>query len=66
MTSSAWMIAAAGVLGSLFGSFAGGLLLGVAEAASVVVVGGAYREAVGLLLFLVILLTRPSGLFGGR
>ena len=53
-------------LGSLFGSFAGGLLLGVAEAASVVVVGGAYREAVGLLLFLVILLTRPSGLFGGR
>ena len=53
-------------LGSLFGSFAGGLLLGVAEAASVVVVGGAYREAVGLVLFLVILLTRPAGLFGSR
>ena len=53
-------------LGSLFGSFAGGLLLGVAEAASVVVVGGAYREAVGLILFLVILVTRPQGLFGRR
>ncbi len=53
-------------LGSLFGSFAGGLLLGVAEAASVVVVGGAYREAVGIVLFLIILLTRPEGLFGSR
>ncbi len=53
-------------LGSLFGSFAGGLILGVAEAASVVVVGGAYREAVGLVLFILILLTRPQGLFGSR
>ncbi len=53
-------------LGSLFGSFAGGLILGVAEAASVVVVGGAYREAVGLVLFILILLTRPQGLFGRR
>jgi branched-chain amino acid transport system permease protein len=53
-------------LGSLFGSFAGGLLLGLAEAGSVLVLGGAYREAVGLGLFLLILLTRPQGLFGSR
>lgn len=53
-------------LGSLFGSFAGGILLGVAEAMSVVFLGGPYREVVGLVLFLVILLVRPQGLFGGR
>jgi branched-chain amino acid transport system permease protein len=53
-------------LGSLFGAFAGGILLGVAEATSAVFLGGAYREVVGLVLFLIILLVRPQGLFGGR
>lgn len=53
-------------LGSLFGAFAGGILLGVAEATSVVFLGGTYREVVGLVLFLIILLVRPQGLFGGR
>jgi len=53
-------------LGSLFGAFAGGIVLGLAEATSVVVLGGPYREVVGLILFLLILITRPQGLFGGR
>jgi branched-chain amino acid transport system permease protein len=53
-------------LGSLFGSLAGGILLGLAEATSVVFLGGPYREMVGLVLFLIILLFRPQGLFGGR
>lgn len=53
-------------LGSLFGSFAGGILLGLAEATSVTLLGGPYREIVGLVLFLIILLVRPEGLFGGR
>jgi branched-chain amino acid transport system permease protein len=53
-------------LGSPFGSFAGGILLGLAEATSVVFLGGPYREVVGLVLFLLILLVRPQGLFGGR
>jgi branched-chain amino acid transport system permease protein len=53
-------------LGSLFGSFAGGILLGLAEATSVVFLGGPYREVVGLVLFLTILLVRPEGLFGRR
>jgi branched-chain amino acid transport system permease protein len=53
-------------LGSLFGSFAGGILLGLAEATSVALLGGPYREVVGLVLFLTILLARPQGLFGGR
>lgn len=53
-------------LGSLFGSFAGGILLGLAEATSVVFLGGPYREVVGLVLFLIVLLVRPQGLFGSR
>ena len=53
-------------LGSLFGCFAAGILLGLAEATSVVFLGGPYREVIGLVLFLIILVVRPQGLFGGR
>ena len=50
-------------LGSMPGTFAGGLILGVAESASTIVIGGPYREVVGLVLFLAVLLWRPQGLF---
>ena len=51
-------------LGSMPGTFVGGLVLGLAEAASAAAVGGAYREVVGLLIFVVVLVLRPRGLFG--
>jgi branched-chain amino acid transport system permease protein len=51
-------------LGSVFGTFLAGLLLGAAEATSVLFIGGAYREVVGLVLFVIVLLIRPEGLFG--
>ena len=50
--------------GSIFGAFPAGLLLGLAEAVSGLTVGADYREVVGLLLFLIVLLVRPQGLFG--
>ncbi len=53
-------------LGSMPGTLAGGLLLGAAESASALVIGGAYREVVALVLFVVVLLVRPQGLFGRR
>ena len=51
-------------LGSMFGTFVGGLLLGVAEAASAAAFGGPYRELAGLIIFVVVLVIRPRGLFG--
>jgi branched-chain amino acid transport system permease protein len=51
-------------LGSMLGTFVGGLVLGVAEAASAVGFGGPYREVVGLVIFVVVLVVRPRGLFG--
>ncbi len=53
-------------MGSIFGAFAAGLLLGVAESLSVFALGSAYREVVGLVIFLLVLLLRPQGLFGRR
>ena len=51
-------------LGSMLGTFVGGLVLGVAEAASAATFGGPYREVVGLVIFVVVLVVRPRGLFG--
>jgi branched-chain amino acid transport system permease protein len=51
-------------LGSMPGTLLGGMLLGAAEAASSMVIGGAYREVVALLLFVIVLMVRPQGLFG--
>jgi branched-chain amino acid transport system permease protein len=48
------------------GTLAGGLLLGVTQSATSFFLGGTYREIVGLLLFLVILVFRPQGLFGKK
>ena len=52
-----------GGLGSLWGTLAGGVILGVAQT-----IGGkvdpAYRELAGHLVFLAVLAVRPQGLFG--
>lgn len=53
-------------MGSIGGAFIAGLLLGEAEALSVYVLGASYREVVALVLFLLVLLLRPQGLFGRR
>ncbi len=50
--------------GSIIGAFPAGLLLGLVEALSGVFLGASYRELVGLVIFLLVLLIRPQGLFG--
>jgi len=51
-------------LGSMLGTFVSGLFLGVAEAASAAAFGGPYREVAGLVIFVLVLVLRPRGLFG--
>jgi branched-chain amino acid transport system permease protein len=50
-------------LGQIGAVFSAGILLGVAEAVSVMFIGSSYREVVGLVVFLLILMLRPEGLF---
>jgi len=50
-------------LGNVFGTFVAGLFLGVAESMSGFFLGNAYREVMGLVLFLLVLSLRPQGLF---
>lgn len=53
-----------GGLGSITGTFVGGIILGVTESATGFFLSQTYREVVGLVLFLLVLVFRPQGLFG--
>jgi branched-chain amino acid transport system permease protein len=53
-----------GGLGSSFGSVAGGLILGIAEALGVGYFSSGLKDLIAFLLLLIILYVRPSGLFG--
>lgn len=55
-----------GGLGSIVGTLVGGLILGVTESLTGALISGPYREVVGLVLFLLVLLLRPQGLFGKK
>jgi branched-chain amino acid transport system permease protein len=59
-----FVIVVLGGLGSVPGAIAGGILLGVVESLGAVYVSGAYKDGIGFVLFLAVLLYRPSGLFG--
>jgi branched-chain amino acid transport system permease protein len=55
-----------GGIGSVPGALIGGLIVGVAEAASAATVGAEWRAAAAFVLLIAMLLVRPTGLFGGQ
>ena len=59
-----FVIVVLGGLGSVPGAIAGGILLGVVESLGAVYVSMSLRDVVGFVIFLLVLLYRPSGLFG--
>ncbi|CAG0969587.1 High-affinity branched-chain amino acid transport system permease protein LivH [Anaerolineales bacterium] len=55
-----------GGVGNFMGTFVGGILLGVTESVTGFFISSNYRQVVGLVLFLLILIFRPQGLFGAK
>lgn len=53
-----------GGLGNIYGVFPAGIFLGVVEAISVFFFGAPYREVTGLIIFVLVLILFPNGLFG--
>jgi branched-chain amino acid transport system permease protein len=53
-----------GGIGSVPGAMIGGLVVGLSEAAAVALVGAQWRGAVAFVVIILVLLVRPSGLFG--
>jgi branched-chain amino acid transport system permease protein len=64
-TLSALIVLVLAGLGSMRGIVVAGLLLGLTESLAALWLGGQYRAVAGLVLFLVALMIRPQGLFGG-
>ncbi len=62
------MFAAAilGGIGSVPGAVLGGLIIGLAEAAAVQLVGAEWRAAISFIILMAVLFIRPIGLFGVR
>ncbi len=66
ITIKAFILTVLAGVGSIPGLIVAGMILGVGEAMTVTFITSSYRELFGFVLFLVILLVRPSGLFGKR
>ncbi len=63
---SSFNIVIIGGMGSLVGAFVGGLLVAVAESLGAVFLSPSLKELVSFSLMILILLFRPTGLFGRR
>ena len=63
-TLKAFVITVLGGMGSIVGATLGGILIGVAESIGGVYLGSGWKEVVVFVLFLLVLLFKPSGLFG--
>jgi branched-chain amino acid transport system permease protein len=62
----AFTAAVLGGIGNLRGAVIGGLLLGLAESFSIVVVQPAYLDVVSFGILVMVLMIRPTGIFGER
>lgn len=60
----AFVVVVLGGMGSIVGATLGGVIVGVVEAFGSFFISTRYTDAIGLLIFIIILLVRPPGLFG--
>jgi len=60
----AFAIIILGGLGSIPGAIIGGLIYGIAENGAAYFLGGVWKDAISFLILIVVLIFRPTGLFG--
>ncbi len=60
----AFAIIILGGLGSIPGAIVGGLLYGIAENGAAYFLGGVWKDAISFIILIIVLIVRPTGLFG--
>ena len=66
LSTLAFVVVVLGTMGNFLGALCGGLIVGVAEALGGFILGPQAKNLVSLLIFIIVLLFKPSGLFGGE
>jgi branched-chain amino acid transport system permease protein len=62
----AFVVVVLGTMGNFIGAFLGGLIIGVVEAFAGFYLGGDVKIIASMMIFILILLFRPAGLFGRK
>jgi branched-chain amino acid transport system permease protein len=65
-TIIAFAIIILGGLGSIRGAIVGGLLYGISEQLATLFLGGIWANAVAFALLIIVLVIRPTGIFGEK
>jgi len=63
-TFLAFIIVVFGGFGSIFGSYVAGLIIGISETVSALFILPTWKDVIAFLIFVIIILFRPTGLFG--
>ena len=65
-TITAFVVVILGGMGNLVGALVGGLILGVAESLSTLILPATLKQVVSFSILIIIMLFRPQGLLGGK
>ncbi len=60
----AFIVVVFGGFGSVFGAYVSGIIIGVTESVSALFISPSLKDVVAFLLFILIILVKPTGLFG--
>lgn len=63
---TAFVVVVLGGLGNFLGALVGGVLIGVTESLGGAILPGSLKELVPYVIFILILMLKPNGLFGGK